>query len=89
MYEFIYCFVIDGRINWSAETANSLSRWVENQGDQTRLQEFLEKSQSGDFISLKSGALIFRCAPSPIKPSPPAPRPLMDVLEDAGLLDDD
>jgi hypothetical protein len=89
MYEFVFCFVINGRIEWSSETANSLSRWLENEEDQQRGTDFIENSQPGDFVFLKKGTLIFRCAPSPIKPSPPAPRPLMDVLEDAGLLDDD
>ncbi|MDV3002519.1 MAG: hypothetical protein N5P05_004174 (plasmid) [Chroococcopsis gigantea SAG 12.99] len=86
MYEFIYCFVIDGRINWSAETVNSLDRWLENE-DRHPVNEFIHKSNQGDFITLKSGALVFRCAPTPIEINPRQPRKLGDVLDDAGLLD--
>lgn len=89
MYEFAYCYAMGGRIEWSAETANSLCRWLENEDDQLQVADFIKNSEPGEFINLKSGALIFRCVPTPIKPAPPAPRPLMDVLEDAGLLENE
>lgn len=88
MYEFMYCFVLNGRIDYSAETVNSLSRWVEDEEDRQRVTDFILNSRSGDFICLTDGALIFRSAPTPLKPSPPAPRPLFDVLDDAGLLEE-
>lgn len=87
MYEFIYCFIVDGRINWSAETVNSLDRWLEETEDRNMVNEFIHRAGSGDFITLKSGALVFRCAPTPIEITPRLPRKLGDVLNDVGLLD--
>jgi hypothetical protein len=89
MYEFIYCFILNGRIDYSSETANSLSRWLETEKDRERVTEFIENSLPGDFVCLTNGVLIFRSAATPIKPSPPSPRSLFDVLDDAGLLDED
>lgn len=88
MYEFIYCFILDGRIDYSSETANSLTRWAEDEKNRQRITDFVEYALPGDFISLTNGALIFRSAPTPLKPTPPAPRSLFDVLDDSGLLED-
>lgn len=66
MYEFIYCFILDGKINWSAETVNSLKHQLEENEDSNLINDFIEKADRGDFITLKSGALVFRAVPAAI-----------------------
>ena len=84
MSEFVYCFVIKGRIEWSSETANSLSRRLKDGEEQETVTEFIENSRPGDFIFLKEGTLIFRCAAMSSQLSSPAPKTLMEVLENVG-----
>jgi hypothetical protein len=88
MYEFVYCFTINNRVEWSSETANSLSRWLKDEKEIEKVTDFIESSEPGNFICLNNGALLFRCA-APIKPQHTNPRPLGDVLEDAGLLNNE
>lgn len=61
MYQFVYCFTINGQLNWSYETGESLIHRVTNE-NQDLVTSFIEDSQAGSFIKLKSGELIFRCA---------------------------
>ena len=57
MYEFIYCFAIDNKVQWSAEDAKSLLSRVTDI-DRSLVEEFVECPDAGSFIVLKSGDLI-------------------------------
>lgn len=55
MYEFAYCFCIDGRVQWSAETAQSLERRLEGtleEHDFLQMVEFIETARPGEFITI-------------------------------------
>ena len=83
MIEFIYCFIQDNRINYSGETADGLGSMF---SEDEEVKEFIVNSKDSDFLSLKNGDFIFRCSPRKTI-NYPAPRPLLDVLNSAGLLD--
>ena len=72
MYEFAYCFDINGRIQWSAETAQSLERRLEGTlEDHEFLQvlEFIETARPGEFITMNDGTLTLRSSSPSIDPS--------------------
>jgi hypothetical protein len=83
MYEFAYCFAINDEVKLSTETASSLIRLIQNRDEIKQVQQFIESSCLGDFLKLDSGVVIFRITPAANKP-----RTLMEVLDEAGLLDD-
>jgi len=59
MYKFIYCWAMNGEVNWSKENANTLLCRINND-EKLLVEEFIENSESGDFIKLNSGILICR-----------------------------
>jgi hypothetical protein len=90
MYQFAYCFSINDRVQWSAETAQSLERRLEGtleKDEFLQVVEFIETARPGEFITVNDGTLILRSSSPSIKVSPPAPRSLFDVLDEAGLLE--
>jgi hypothetical protein len=66
MYEFAYCFSINGRVQWSAETARSLQQRLKNavegleDDELSRVLEFIETASPGEFIAASDGTLIFQ-----------------------------
>jgi hypothetical protein len=68
MYEFAYCFSVNDRVQWSAETARSLRQRLENAveasiGDErSGIVEFIETASPGELITASDGTLIFRCS---------------------------
>jgi hypothetical protein len=72
MYEFAYCFCIDGRVQWSAETAQSLECRLEGtleEHDFLQVVEFIETARPGEFITMNDGTLILRSSSPLIAPS--------------------
>lgn len=67
MYEFIYCWSMDGQVKWSKENANTLLRLLSHKEDKSLVAEFIQDSEPGDFIILHDGVLISRLS-SRIKP---------------------
>lgn len=89
MYEFAYCFALNGMVQWSSETANSLrQRFKDDLEEQTLIEDFIEAAQPGSFITLPSGILVFCCSVSLIDTPPAEPKTLMQVMQSTGLLDD-
>lgn len=62
---FALCFVISLKVEWSAETADSLrsrSCWELLQGgERSELEEFIEHALPGELIQFRSaGVVVFR-----------------------------
>jgi len=56
----VYCFSIDNRVNWSAETPETLKNHPEAVKEMEYITEFLENSEPGEFYRLSNGDLIVR-----------------------------
>lgn len=63
MYEFIYCWAMDGEVKWSSENADTLLRRIKDEEEKTLVTEFIDDSEPGNFVSLKNGILISRVSP--------------------------
>ena len=63
MYEFIYCWAMNGEVKWSSENADTLLRRIKDDDDKLLVAEFIEDSEPGNFISLKDGVLISHVSP--------------------------
>ena len=63
MYEFIYCWAMNGEVKWSSENADTLLRRIDNEDEKSLVSEFVEDSEPGNFISLSKGILISRVSP--------------------------
>ena len=61
MYQFAYCFAIQGKVEWSSETAQSLRARVQDD-ERDQVEDFIESAKPGEHITLSSGVLIFRTA---------------------------
>lgn len=61
MKKFAYLFTINGKIVWSAETAETLSNRVvqEPTAVQATVKEFIETAPAGHHIELPTGEFIF------------------------------
>ena len=59
MYDFVYCFTINGKVNWSAETTTNLFQRATCDSDWQLIEEFTQTAEPGSFITLDSGDLIF------------------------------
>lgn len=72
MYEFAYCFSINDRVQWSAETVQSLERRLEGTLEEhefLQVLEFIETARPGEFITINDGTLILRSSSPSITPS--------------------
>lgn len=64
MYDFVYCFAINGKVNWSAENTADLLQRASCDSDRELIEEFTQTAEPGSFITLDSGDLIF-CTRTP------------------------
>ena len=66
MYDFVYCFTINGKVNWLAENRANLFQRGTCDSDWQLIEEFAQQAEAGSFITLDSGDLIF-CTRTPKK----------------------